>query len=771
MRSWVPSPPESYSPPTPYATERALGTGLLRPPPSSHRSTSSRDRPAQNVRFDEAQIAMAAADSAGRAPMREMSQSNGGHVTPGLDETPFIQYALDALTRDDSAALAQSLPSSEPSSNTPVGAAPQAPQSPAATQPRSVPSTPYNPLSLPAFNAETPSISSDEDNYVPTSRGQPRPSGSTKRVAVPYSEIERSQGTGPGMMYGAPNYKPVILRPASFITLIVLCILMIAALIFCGAYSKQQSGLTPFLGTMSGGHFFLFRILPALLGAVLLVYAQAVIVTTFRILPFERMHSDNPRDRHGAVFLDLSPRSLLWPHLVGPLPVKACIFATWLLNFTLPLLSALFGIAYVEGEWTWATVQGVVWTLVALYAIYLAALTALAWFWLRRATGMLWDVRSIADVIPLLHHSNARASYKGTETAPSRRDLEERLQDRMEDRLGYWQFERTETTQVASYWWGIGAPGAEQDDRAVPRAVKKEPYSAVSDMEALTPEARHRYLPWALRSGPLLISVAAGAALVVALLAVSLHPDTRLASGFAPMVPAGPDNDAFSPANFLYSFIPALLGMMLFLAFQSLDMTYRRLMPWGELSDPEGATARQSILLDYTACLPLQVVYKALKRGHYRLALVSTLSTLLVFLPVLAGAIFMAMTISGTRTVRMFPSMPVYGVVLALLGLLTVGLAVMLPGRNRFRLPHGVGCLAEVFSFVAGDEVAGSDPAFRFPRYRVEMLGGLGVGMGGGESRWWFGVGAGREEAVGVRRVRRFTERGARRGGSRDGMI
>lgn len=695
--------------------------------------------------------------------MREQSQSSGGHVTPGLDETPFIQYALDALTREDGEPPARGLPSREPSSHAPVGAAPQAAQSQRATQPRSTPTSPYDPLRFSAFNTESPSITSDEDNYIPASRGQPRPLVSTKRVAVPYSEVDRSQGTGPGVRHDAPNYKPTILRPASFIVLIILCILMVAALVFCGAYSKQQSGLTPFLGTMSGGHYFLFRILPPMLGAVLLIYAQAMVVTTFRILPFERMHSEDPKDRHGAIFLDLCPRSFLWPHIVGPLPVKACISATWLLNFSLPLLSTLFSNAYVEGKWVWATVQGVVWTLVALYIIYVAALATLAWFWFRRDTGMLWDIRSIADVIPMLHHSNARASYKGTETAPTRRDLEEKLQDRMEDRLGYWQFERTgaapEDMQVGSYWWGIGASGAEQDDRAVPRAVKKEPYSAVSDTEALTPEARHRYLPWGLRSGPLLAFVMAGVALVVALLAVSFHPNTRLARGFLPRIRARPDKDAFSPANFLYSFIPALLGMILFLAFQSLDMTYRRLMPWGELSDPEGATARQSILLDYTACLPLQVVYKALKRGHYRLALVSTLSTLLVFLPVLSGGIFTAMTISGTRTTRMFPSMPAYGVVLALLGLLVAGLAVMLPGRNRFRLPHGVGCLAEVFSFVAGDEVAGSDPAFKFPRDRVEMLGRLGVGMGGGESRWWFGVGAGREEAVGVRRVRRFTER------------
>src|SRR5699024_10974870 len=142
---------------------------------------------------------------------------------------------------------ARSLPSREPSGHAPAGATPKGTQSSPATQPRSVPATPYSPLSFPAFNTDSPSMSSDDDNYIPASRRQSRPLGSTKRVAVPYSEIERNQGTGPGMKYGAPNYKPTILRPVSFIILIILCILMIAALIFCGAYSKQQSGLTPFL--------------------------------------------------------------------------------------------------------------------------------------------------------------------------------------------------------------------------------------------------------------------------------------------------------------------------------------------------------------------------------------------------------------------------------------------------------------------------------------------------------------------------------------------
>ena len=763
MLPWVPSPPRALSPPTPFATERALGTDLIRQPLPAHRKDPTRRRPSQSVRFDEAQIAMAAADGAERprALGRDLSQSSGGQVTPGLDDGPFIQYALDALTREDGVLLSESLPSSGSSNYGLVSGVRHPVQSQPAPQQQPPPQAPLGPS---AFKAGTPSTSSDEDSYIPAPGAQPHGFSPAKRVAVPRRDVERSQGIRPGRKYGALDYKPAILRPTSFILLATLCIIMIAALIFSAVYSKQQTGLLPYPGTLNTGHYFLFRILPQILGAVLFIYAQAMIVTTHRILPFERMYSEDPEERHGAIFLDLYPRSFLWPYLAGPAPVKIYAFVTWLMNFSLPLLSSLFGMVYVEGEWVWATVQGVGWTLVALYLIYLAGLCVLGWFWFKRDTGMLWDIRSIADMVPMLHHSNARSSYKGTEVVATRRDLKEKLRDRMDDRLGYWQYERISAapvdTHVGAYWWGLGTAGEEQDSKkAVPRAVKREPYWSASDLEN---EVRYRYLPWGLRTPQLLAFAVAGIAVLVVLLVVSFHPNTRLSRGFTPEVPARPNGDAFSPANFLYSFVPSLLGQILFLLFQSLEMAYKQLKPWAELSKPDGATAGQSILLDYAACQPFHVIYRALKKRHYRLAMISTLTILFIFLPILGGALFTALTISGTRNVRMFPSMPTYGVVLALLGLFVAGLGVMLPDRGRYRLPHGVRCLAEIFSFVANDDIAESDPAFRFPRDKTDMLGRLGTERHD-ESKWWFGIGPGSEEVIGVRRVRRYTERRERR--------
>lgn len=707
---------------------------------------------------------MAANEGAGkpRALRRDLSQSSvGGQVTPGLDDGPFIQYALDALTREDGMLLSESLPSRRSSNNAHVSAVPRtAPSQPPPEHQPTPAAMSYNPLALAAYKAGTPSSSSDEENYIPVPRAQPGVFGPTKRVAVPYQHVEYSQGTKPGRKHGAPNHKPTILRPMSFMLLMTLCILMIVALIVSAVYSKQHTGLLLYPGSINTGHYFLFRILPQILGAIIFLYAQAMILTTTRILPFERMNNEDPQERHGAIFLDLYPRSFLWPHFAGPAPVKIYAFAAWLMNFSLPLLSALFGMLYVEGEWIWATVQGVAWALVAMYLMYLAGLGTLGWFWFRRDTGMLWDIRSIADMVPMLHHSNVTTSYKGTGVLATRRELEEKLQDRMNDRLGYWQLGRAGTeqagTQAGAYWFGIGTPDEEaHPDRAVPCDAKREPYWGASGLEK---EVRYRYLPWGLRTPQMLAFFAAGVAVLVILLVVSFIPSTRLSRGFMPEVQARPNRDGFSAANFLYSFVPSLLGQILFLLFQSLEMSYKELKPWSELSRPEGETARRSILLDYAACYPLQAIYRAVKRRHYRLAAVSTLATLFVFLPILGGGLFTALTISGTRNVRTFPSMPVYGVVLALLGLYVAALGLMLPNRGRYRLPHAVRCLAEIFSFVANDEIAGSDPAFRFPRDKTDMMGRLGAGRND-ESRWWFGVAAGREEVMGVRRVRKYTER------------
>ncbi|PKS09389.1 hypothetical protein jhhlp_004004 [Lomentospora prolificans] len=737
---------------------------------------------------------MAEAENADRPRMarQEISQG-GGQVTPGIDDTPFIQYALEALTREDGLPLSTSLSSTGGSFTGPdpiVAAQLRAAAAPPTVVPVAArysqqPTTARRSQHLePAavitrnqpthggVDDNTPSFSSTSTASAPAyMKARSNLYGAHKRIAVPHSDV------GPGTRYGnrsaALTSLPTILRLPSFILLTTLCLFMIVALILSAAYSKQHDGLLAYPGTTNSGHYFLFRILPQLVGALILLYAQVMIITTLRILPFERMSRDDPLERHGAIFQRLYPKSFLWPHLVGPMPIKVCIFVTWLLNFTVPLLSTLFGIIYLEGEWIWATVQGVAWTLVVFYIFYLVALGLLAWFWFGRVTGMIWDIRSIADMVPMLHYSNVNHTYYGTQGTVTRDQLEFKLRERAIDRLGYWQFERPSTTaeedQGGFLWWGIGAAQehgniddylSEKKKAKFYRADAESAHSSLTQIpRALTPEARYRYLPWCLRNVQMLAFVILGVIILVVLLVLSFHPSTRLTQGFWPRLPARPDRNAFSPANFLYSFIPSLLGLILFLLFQSLDMSFRPLVPWAELSNPEGSPAAKSMLVDYAACLPLQTTFKALGNGHYRMALISFLSTILIFLPILGGGLFMALTVSGTSDVRMFPSIPVFGVTLALLGLLVCGLAAMLPARGAYRMPHAVTSLAEIFTFITNEDIT-EDAAFRFPRSKTDLLGRLGVGREMDEqSRWHFGTSPGRDETLGVRRLRKFTEK------------
>ncbi|UKZ71462.1 uncharacterized protein TrAtP1_012416 [Trichoderma atroviride] len=58
------------------------------------------------VRFDEAQLAMFAADNASRMPnIKDELALAAGKVTPGVDDTPYIQYALQALVGGQSTSI------------------------------------------------------------------------------------------------------------------------------------------------------------------------------------------------------------------------------------------------------------------------------------------------------------------------------------------------------------------------------------------------------------------------------------------------------------------------------------------------------------------------------------------------------------------------------------------------------------------------------------------------------------------------------------------
>lgn len=808
---YVPTPPSVPLPREPNGTDRPLPQR----PASTYHVISPPVNPRSLGRITNDQLAMAAAPEGDWIVSDfkdELARDAGTSITPDIDNTPYIMYALDALTRprsaDDNRGVSGSsqgtnplfryLPNAVPGlfQPTPAHLAAQAPREQGLSQTRGDATTPEEELAAmrrrransDGARKETPLLVRHPSLLRPVSGGtirvpytpdlpegyrepddprllddvttpSPPPARPTPRT-VPNWRAQTDKFVDPekAAKYPRLHYRPWILRTQSLVFFAALCVLMIAALMFCAIYSNSRKGLKAYSGTIYDGYYFLFRIFPQFVGILLLLYAQNIIIAAFRILPFSALASDDVRSRRNVGFLPLYPKSFLWPQLVSTWQVWVPIVVTWVMSITIPLQSCLFTVVYVSEVWTWSTVQGVAWVLVALYVSMLLSTLLLIFYWRNRRTGLgpKWDMRSLADIIALLSPSNSSPQYAGTDAAVTRDDIRHMLYNNI-DRLGYW---RSLEARDLGVWYGIGAPTNEEkvdiDSLGAPiheKGPRRPPVGVLPDQG----DIRARYLPWCFRDTQILLWVVASVILFIALFVVCFNPTTDIRKGFLPLLSAAPVRGAFSAADFLYAFLPALLGMIVFLVFQSLDLTLRILTPWGELSRKEGSLAKTSILVDYAACLPLESTWKALRNRHWRVAFISLLSTLFILIPVLAGGMFMALTPSS-GIVLMFPNVPALAILLTLLMLMIFGLISLMPKRDQFRLPHAVTCLAEIISFCYNEDLR-ADPAFEFARGHRPLKEKLGAYLDDDEqSRWYFGRSLlSHKEPLGIRRRGRYT--------------
>ncbi|KAL0937366.1 phosphoribosylaminoimidazole-succinocarboxamide synthase [Colletotrichum truncatum] len=803
------SPPPSFVPPAPS-------------PPSQPAVPQNFSRPEQNfpapvvigsnmfnhqdpyvsqpaVRFNEAQLAMDEVSNQTRAKgfRDELTIAANRSVTPGVDDTPYIQYALEALTREhgNNFTPPSSLPSPAENNNGYYRAAGYLPDDLQQQSPQisGDPETGFQPMLAPPMStharesmqrpqshqAERPSMSLGTRIMSPpqTADSGYRPSQDFRRPLLPDSTpkwlpVSEKESVFPGMTkldtidetretYPRLTHVPAVLRLPSMAVLMLLCLLMVAALMLSAIYSPIQPGLLTYGETIYSVKYFLFRILPQICAAFIFIYVQCVTTATIRIMPFVSMSEDEPMRRRNALFQDLYPKTFLLPKLAGPIHVKIALVILWLSAFTIPLASASFTVIHNE-VWYWTAVQGTIWALVGLYFLVIIAVIILALYWRNRVTGLMWDPRSIADFSFIISKSNTRESYRGSEVAENRTQLRHILRNRIVDRLGYWMTDNQENP-----WYGLGT---EHSQGHMPSDLHYDTKNE-SDRRSITSNLlvaghddyiRTLYLPWCLRTSQAIFFVVAATVLLAALFVVSFLNRTSLVNGFNPRVSAAPGPGAFSPANFLYSFIPSFIGLLLYLAFQSIDLNIRILQPWADLGAKDGSPASRSVLADYAACVPIQCTFHALRNRHWRVAAFSLLTTLLAFLPALAGGLFMALTAIPVGGVRMFPVVPVFGVILALLIFYLFALVSLLFGRNQYRLPHAVTCPAEIFSFLANEDNA-QDPVFKTPtapHTKSELSDRLGAGPASAQSTWMFGYWPGRDERrLGVRRQKRFTER------------
>lgn len=680
--------------------------------------------------------------------------------TPTVDDTPFIRFAIEQLTRDEDVRAAAGRPLTSTSSNT-------------ASVERLVhdqglgyyrlSSLTREELALARKHRSSPTIEHETLFKFNPTRPLSYPSNPPEYQTSRYSGAEvfiPVESPSHSQRYPELTFVPTILRPFSMITLTLLCLVMMGGLIFCAVYSSKHHGLVGWSNGIQGGLYFVFGFLPQILASIIFLYVQGVMSAITRILPFTLMAMKDVESRTDALFLGLHPKSSFWPGGEGPTSIYLSNLFFWLTIFTIPLQSCLFSVIFVAGEWRWTAVQSVAWALVTIYAFILIATILSGSFFFRRTTGLLWDPRSLADVVAILPRSNSLEDFPGTEVMESRKELRDRLVMRS-DRLGYWKTQN----ETQGTFYCLGEEGTPTRRYTLESGkLHEKPSSGVfddsSDLEKsadlYSRKTRFRHIPWQLSDVLVIVWVVAGFILLLALFVVSFLPLTAIRNGFPPLVSALPSTQGFSPANFLYSFVPSLLGMILYLLFQPLDMAFRRLQPWVELGNPEGATASKSLLLDYPAALPIQCTWRALMAGHYRVAAMSALSLLFILLPILAGGIFFPLTTSLSG-VRMMPNLPSFYVMLVVLLLYLVALIIAIPHRYQMRLPHSADCLAEIFSFVYNSGIL-TDAAFRAPRTKQDLITRLtALSAAGHEARYAFGVYRGRngKESLGIERIGR----------------
>lgn len=821
-------------------------------PPSSSEATARPDRRVHSVHLPviDASTMDRHIDASGRTmhplpPLPPLAADDNilddlssGPPTPDVDDTPYIRYAIDMITAHEE--QLQPFPRSTPTSQhtTPLRSSDEYPVE------RLIPDEGLGYVETSLRRAQSAKRASKLPVLVNIS---PDRSMEIQRKPVPSTLLENRPYTQPdNCMWQSPtptrfmltrtastsemfipvdppedNYRyppltflPGRLRPFSMITIMILCLLMQIALLVCAIYSSVHNGLTNYTGGLYSAQYFLFQFVPQILAAFILLYIESVMSAVSRVVPFTMVASDDTRRRSNALFVDLYPGSLIWPRFsyfaAGEPYLGVCSILLWPMVLTIPLQSSLFAVILVDNTWRWTAVRGVVWTLIIIYILALLSLLGISIYFSRRSTGLLWDPRSIADIIALLPRSNILPSFTDTEVISTKSELRDRLETSGtgSPRLGYW---RTNNAVGQEIFYCIGDEGASLAPSAAGRHrlpparrpsrrnrhlrdiyeeksdLQESPHpllaghertgssaSILSDIDS--PEARYRYTPWYLSPRFVLLWPIASSIFLVAIFIVSFIPGTTIKNGFLPQVPAAPDRAGFSAANFLYSFIPSLLGMGVYYGLRYLFLALCRLAPWAALASSSsrtegasgsggGATASQSLLLDFSSTA-VSPVLSALSTKNYLIAALAIVSPISILVPVLAGGIFFPLQVSPlpSNTVLMLPQLPAYILLLVILIPIVAslfGIAFVLSiakDRRKWRFPHATDCLAEVLSFLYASSLV-HDVAFVGVKSKADLVTRL-VGRrergGGPEVRYSFGgfAGKGGRSHLGVERVR-----------------
>jgi len=682
--------------------------------------------------------------------------------TPGVDDTPYIRFAIEQLTFDEDLA-GRGRHSSE------VVDYPQAQQT-IRGQPVQI----------------TP----------PEQQAQKQPPQRPVQFPRPSSEHSRKK-TGEIMLLPSDpprdrhqlGFVPTPLRPISLAPLVLLCLLMIVALIFSNIYALTNHGLYDYDGHFTP-RYFVFQYLPPILGMVIIFWLFVVQAAIYRTAPYSSMSKKVPNSQRDGILqtMPITPANFVLPDWrffrLGEPMIGAVLTVFWLTNWTIPLLSSLYGTLWFTNvtspRFRWTPVQGLGWFIAVQYLVLIVALIYCMIRFRRANSALMWDPTCLADLIILFQRSNVLPDYSRAET---KENLSIELPPRY-CRLGYWT-----TNQSSDFFYAVGEPNqpylelSSSFDKGIKEKIDSSRTSGESQ-EGLqnsqagsfarmlhSPWVRHRWCPWYLKDSAILAWAIAAVLLLVAILVVSFV-NRAVQDGFSAMLPTITRPNGFSPANFLFSFLPSLLGMFLFLAWQPIDVYFRAVQAYANLSAHDGATARRSILLSYNAQLPGIVSAKALINRDWKVAYFSFIAVMAAAIPVLAGGVFTALLFANGE-VRMTASTPGYFALCVFLSIYALSYLIIWPTRFRY-LPHSINTVAGNLSFIYASRLL-KDSSIRNIRTKADFIARLGGRIGttltgdgrraprrtekhlDHETRYGFGVytGADGKEHLGIDRMQR----------------
>ncbi|WPH00964.1 Hypothetical protein R9X50_00379800 [Acrodontium crateriforme] len=711
--------------------------------------------------------------------------------TPGVDDTPYIRFALDQLTRDEEVRGSRNYLGSgwgAESSYPYLGPEPLTAQ-------RAIPlegshEVPAdwplrNPQQIRPEEQQRQISTPDQPEFVEHERLQPRglppsaiwgqqqtvearhdmsdepPPRSPRRLIHNQTELDMiqskphtsSQRVQPNLYYSQEQSHeldtfvplsaseahqerlrsmPKILRPFSILLFLVFLFILIGLLVTSAVLTLTRQGLWDY-ENFGDSRYVIFQYLPTLMGTLLFLWLVQIMVAVYRLAPFIAVSSSSSIRERGAQ-LPLYPKGFVLPyfgHFRAGLPVIGIFMViAWLQIFTVPLLASIFNVYFFSapGHWRWVATQGIIWVVIFLYILLLLAVVLLV-AWLRgRNTGLKWDPRSLSDVIVLLERSNALEGFE-IEEEPAQ--------------LGYWK--TLKRNEVFHTYGVVNKPArmyGVQDGRIREKAPlnarqrfaevehdsdvrnSREKMLPVRYSDDQEPTMRHRSaLPWFLLPSAAALWIIIALVLLAAFLVVSYLPITTVSKGFSPAVPAPVNTAGFSSTNFLYSFLPSLLGMLCLLFWLNIDYTYRRLQPFTALAHADGALAEKSLLLTYVS--DIFPAPTALANMHLRVAFISIITLVAAGLPILGGGVFWAQFYVSSQSIRISADMTAYYALTGFAALYALSYIAIFPSSATREacslLPNNAMSFADIIELVNQSRII-DDIAFHSPRDRIDLV-------------------------------------------------